>query len=90
MEDKRLDKIEEKIDELARLVAELARIEERMISLFKRMDRFDGVLLNIEMRITELEKLSIRRGAIYAAVDKVFWLMAGGAVATFFAKFGMK
>ena len=39
--DSRLERIEEKLDKLSDTVADLARIEERMLSVFKRLDRHE-------------------------------------------------
>ena len=40
-EEQRLDRIEQKLDKLADAVVSLARMEERMLTLFKRMDSHD-------------------------------------------------
>lgn len=47
MDDRRLDRIESKLDELTKVVTDLARIEERMVTLFKRMDKYDGQQANL-------------------------------------------
>ena len=39
--DQRLERIEEKLDKLSDTVSDLARIEERMLSVFKRLDRHE-------------------------------------------------
>ena len=41
MNDNRLSRIEEKLDKLFEAVISMARIEERMISVFKLLDRVD-------------------------------------------------
>ena len=41
MNDNRLSRMEEKLDKLSEAVISMARIEDRMISLFKRLDRVD-------------------------------------------------
>ena len=40
-DDQRLERIEKKLDTLSDAVVSLARMEERMITLFKRMDNYD-------------------------------------------------
>lgn len=37
----RLERIEKKLDEVGQAIVALARMEERMITLFKRMDKLD-------------------------------------------------
>ena len=44
MNDNRLSRMEEKLDKLSEAVISMARIEERMISVFKRLDRVDEAL----------------------------------------------
>lgn len=40
-EEARLERIEKKLDEVGQAIVALARMEERMITLFKRMDKLD-------------------------------------------------
>lgn len=81
MEDNRLIRIEEKLDKLADAVVSLARMEERMITLFKRMDGYERRQDDLEGRVTEVEKTSVSRGAIYRIIDKATWIVVGVAVA---------
>lgn len=81
VEDRRLDRIEEKIDELTKVVTELARIEERMITLFRRMDRYDLEHAALAVRLTAIEQVTISRGVIHYALDKGFWLVVGAVTA---------
>ena len=37
-EENRLERIEKKLDEMSKAIISLARMEERMVTLFKRMD----------------------------------------------------
>lgn len=85
--EKNLDKLSDKIDELTKVVTAMARIEERMVTLFKRMDRYDTAQAGLEDRLTEVEKVSTKRGAIYHIVEKGFWLVVGGVI-TYFSKVG--
>ena len=61
MNDNRLSRIEEKLDKLFEAVISMARIEERMISVFKRLDRVDEGFNKSDKRMDELEQTSIRR-----------------------------
>lgn len=87
MDDRRLDRIESKLDELTKVVTDLARIEERMVTLFKRMDKYDGQQANLDERITDVEKVTIKRGVVYQIVEKGFWLIVGAGL-TWIAKNG--
>jgi len=86
MEDKRLDRIEAKLDELTKVVTDLARVEERMTTLFKRMDRQDEQNHSLDLRLGEIEKITVGRGAVYQIVERLIWIVAGAGVAWLFSK----
>jgi hypothetical protein len=52
---KRLDRIEEKLDKVGEAIISLARMEERMITLFKRMDMYDQQQSALESRVSNIE-----------------------------------
>ena len=81
MEDARLARIEQKVDKLSEAVISLARMEERMITLFKRMDSYESTQHHLQTRVTEVEKVSATRGAIFRLVDKVAWIVIGVVIA---------
>ena len=72
-EDNRLERIEKKLDTLSDAVVSLARMEERMITLFKRMDNYDENQREIGKRVHVVEKavntngLSLRFGGSVAS-----------------------
>lgn len=80
MEDKRLDRIENKLDELTKVVTAMARIEERMVTLFKRMDKYDDQHTTLDERLSDVEKVTVRRGVAYAFAEKAFWLVVGAGL----------
>jgi hypothetical protein len=77
MEEQRLARIEQKLDKLSEAVVSLARMEERMITLFNRMDGYDIRQNNIEDRVSEVEKITVSRGAVFRLVDKLIWIVVG-------------
>jgi hypothetical protein len=81
MDESRLARIEEKLDRLADAVVSLARMEERMITLFKRMDNYETKQALIEIRINDVEKTTVSRGAVFRLIDKATWIIVGLAVA---------
>ena len=81
MDESRLARIEEKFDRLADAVVSLARMEERMITLFKRMDNYETKQALIEIRINDVEKTTVSRGAVFRLIDKATWIIVGLAVA---------
>jgi hypothetical protein len=72
----RLNRIEEKLDKVGEAIISLARMEERMITLFRRMDTYDERQINIEGRVTKVE-VSHASGAW---VERVVWLIVGGLI----------
>lgn len=62
MSDDRLDRIEGKVDKLADAIIEMARTEERLVSVFKRMDNTEASLKNLDDRIDDIKRQEISRG----------------------------
>jgi hypothetical protein len=86
MSEERLARIEVKVDNLAEAMVTMARIEERMVTVFKRMDRYDETQEKIDAKLSNLEKHSLKRGVIETILDKAIWIIAGGFVAWYFKK----
>ena len=84
MNDNRLSRIEEKLDKLFEAVISMARIEERMISVFKRLDRVDEGFNKSDKRMHELEQTSIKRGQTIAFSERLFWVILTGSVSLIF------
>jgi len=87
MEEQRLARIEQKLDKLSEAVVSLARMEERIITLFNRMDTYDARQLNMEDRVAEIERISVGRGAIFKLVDKLIWIVVGLSAAVLIESF---
>ena len=80
MSDDRLHRIEEKVDKLADAVVEMARMEERHVTVFKRMDDMGGMLKKMDDRLDDMERQAIVRGQKIAFAERIFWMIATGAV----------
>jgi hypothetical protein len=72
----RLNRIEEKLDKVGEAIISLARMEERMITLFKRMDTYDMQQSFLEVIVNKMEVNS----ASSAWVERVVWLIVGGLI----------
>jgi hypothetical protein len=72
----RLNRIEEKLDKVGEAIISLARMEERMITLFRRMDNYDQNQTAIEGRVNKIEVAH----ASSAWVERIVWLIVGGLV----------
>ena len=84
MNDNRLSCMEEKLDKLSEAIICVARIEERMISVFKRLDRVDEGFNKSDKRMDELEQTSIKRGQTIAFAERLFWVILTGSVSLVF------
>ena len=80
MSDDRLHRIEEKVDKLADAVVEMARMEERLVTVFKRMHDMGGMLKKMDDRLDDMERQAIVRGQKIAFAERIFWMIATGAV----------
>ena len=79
--EKHLDKLGDKIDELTKVVTTMARIEERMVTLFKRMDTYDIRQIATDERLASIESGSTKSAVVFGFFDKVFWIIVGGIIA---------
>lgn len=87
-DEQRLERMENKIDELTKVVTSMARIEERMITLFKRMETYEFRHDNLDGRIIEVEKTITKTGVVDQVLEKGFWVVIGGGIAYVVKVFG--
>ena len=80
-DEQRLERMENKIDELTKVVTSMARIEERMITLFKRMENYEFRHDNLDSRIGDVEKTVTKTGVVDTVLEKGFWVVVGGGIA---------
>lgn len=85
-EDGRLSRIEGKLDKLTEAMTSLVRMEERIVTIFSRLDLADKQRGELMERVTKLEKASNSATAIIGAIERLFWITVTAAVAFVFAK----
>lgn len=83
MDDQRLGRIEEKLDKLADAVVSLARMEERMLTLFKRIEQYEVRQEKLEERVSDLELDDAGKNSVFKIVDKATWVVLGIVLAFF-------
>lgn len=81
MSEDRLTRIEGKLDKMSEAITLLARMEERMVTLFKRMDKYDEGQVKLSDRVSAIEKVTVQRGVVYQFIDKLFWVIVGAGMA---------
>lgn len=79
--ERHLDKLGDKIDELTKVITTMARIEERMTTLFKKMDTYEVRHEDLDMRLGDIEKSTTKRGVVEQVMEKGFWLVVGAGLA---------
>ena len=83
-DDARLERIEKKLDQVGDAIVALARMEERMITLFKRMDALDADQASQGRRLTLVEGRVGNNGQALRFAERLFWIVATAAVGYFF------
>lgn len=76
----RLNRIEEKLDRVGEAVVSLARMEERMITLFKRIDNYDAQMLDLMNRLNKIEVNIASQDGSNKWVDRVLVAIITGAI----------
>ena len=80
MSDERLSRMETKLDKLSEAVVEMARMEERLLTIFKRLEHMDAAFKKYDDRVDEIEKQALIRGQKIAFAERLFWMVATGDV----------
>jgi len=86
--EKQIDKLGDKIDDLTKVVTVMARIEERMITLFKRMETYEFRHDTLDGRLSNVEQNTTQRGVVDRVLEKGFWLVLGAGMAFLVKVFG--
>ena len=87
MTDVRLTRIEDKLDKLSTAVVTLARMEERMITLFKRMDHYDDEQKLMWDRVRQLTTDFNARVHTLRFMERIWWIVITAAIASVFIYF---
>ena len=80
MSDKRLSRMETKLDKLSEAVAEMARMAERLLTIFKRLEHMDVAFKKYDDRVDEIEKQALIRGQKIAFAEPLFWMIITSTV----------
>ena len=80
-EDAWRDRMEKKLDTMAEAIVSLARMEERMVTLFRRMDKYDATQSEMSDRMNSLEKSVGNNGQLLRFAERIFWIVVTAGVA---------
>jgi chromosome segregation ATPase len=81
--DSRLERIEEKLDKLSDTVADLARIEERILSVFKRLDRHEKRLDDQEDDLKEISNDVLLNSKSVKGAERLMWIAISAGASLF-------
>ena len=79
-DDVRLDRIEKKLDDMAEVIVSMARTEERIITIFNRMDNHEENQREMGKRIGVLEKYTSTNGQALRFAERLFWIIAAAGI----------
>ena len=84
---KRLDRIESKLDQMSEVLVSLARFEEKMDAYNEYRDRSWGRMNKFSEKLDHIEKMCDDNARTVNTINKLFWIVTvaiGSAVATQF------
>lgn len=84
--DPTLTYIKEKVDEMAHAIVQLARMEERMLTLFKRMEKHDESIDSIDERVKKIEVKVGINGQISKFLERAFLIILSGGIGYIYSK----
>ena len=79
-QNKRLDRIENKLDQLSEAIVSIARAEERITVLAKYGEQQAKQLLRIVERLESLEAKVSSNEIVVNVINKLFWIVLTGIV----------
>mgnify|MGYP003659425196 CR=1 FL=1 len=87
-EDTRLASIETELKEIRKAIVVLARVEERLVTVFKRIDSFEEANKKHNDRITAVEQNSGNNGQTLRFAERIFWIVLAAGVTYVFKQNG--
>ena len=72
--------MEDKLDKLSEAIISMARMEERLVSVDKRMDKIDDLFKKFDDRMDDIGRQAIARGQKKVFAERFFWMIFTGAV----------
>ena len=83
-ENQRLTRIEGKLDKLSDAVIALARMEERMVTLFNRMNKYEEKQDELEEKVVDIVNKVSTDGQTLRFAERLFWIAASAGVSYLF------
>lgn len=69
------NRVDKKLDEINQAIVTLARIDERIVTLFKRVERYENTQEEHTDKIADLEKSSESQIAVFSRAERFLWII---------------
>lgn len=79
--DRRLDRIEGKLDKLAEIMTSVVRVEEKMAAGSERLVRLEKTVDQHANDIDELKAISVLNSNYVKGAERLLWMLVSGAIA---------
>ena len=79
-DDQRLERIEKKLDEMSQAIVSIARMEEKMLTVFKRIEDHATRITRVEDEVSDVKGRIGLNGQTLRFAERVFWIVAAAGV----------
>ena len=79
-DDQRLERIEKKLDEVGQAIISIARMEEKMLTVFKRIEDHATRITRVEDDVSDIEKKMGVNGQTLRFAERVFWIVVAAGI----------
>ena len=88
MEDRRLDRIESKLDKLSEVITAIARVEEKLLAGSNRIDRLENRADKHGKEIDDLKKIATYNHTYVKGLERFAWILVSALVglATYYVR----
>ena len=76
------NRVDQKLDQINEAIVTLARIDERIVTLFKRMDRYEEEQEEHSKDIADLKQKSQTSSAVFSRAERLVWILITVGVGT--------
>jgi hypothetical protein len=80
VDDQRLERIEKKLDEMGQAIISIARMEEKMLTVFKRIEDHAARITRVEDEVTSVKNKTGLNGQTLRFAERVFWIVAAAGI----------
>jgi hypothetical protein len=79
-DDHRLDRIEKRLDEMSQAIISIARMEEKILTVFKRIEDHGTRITRVEDDMNTVKNKTGLNGQTLRFAERIFWIVAAAGV----------